>query len=540
MHLAAQEGHLSTLKALLRAGSPVEAKAHDGKTCLRVAALENHRDMVLYLLQHTAADVKYRDADGRSTLYVLALENQVEMAAVLLEHGADSEAGDLEGRTPLHVACWQGHYQMVHTLLQYKAAVDAVDNECRTALQSASWQGHASIVNLLLECAASVDHTCNQGATALCIAAQEGHQDVVRVLLQHHAAPNHADQFGRTAMRVAIKGGHQNVVKILDEFGALPPSTSSSTNSRGGGGGGGRSSGGSGSTGTTPITTHNTNTQITSQPSFSAPVPSQLLQQATAIANGQFHLLTHGSSSPSPGSSLDKQHQQHNTQRSTNSSNNKTNTVSTNQSSGSSGADTSSSQLTFTQQLQQCSRHKHRPVSKVLSPVNEPGGGIYANLQSPPSTPYSNAATPESPVTQQPPPPPPPRQPSPGHTIHIISNPGMEPYSEAEGEEPVWQPRSSDPSSCSMPSMAGSGITMGSTALSLKSPDTRKKRNGIVTNPNYANSVNVNGYLNKLANLDNDSFDDNFHDVDTPPVQSSMPKKPTRPNGLPLKKETPL
>ena len=409
---------------------------------------------------------------------------------------------------------------MVQILLRYKASVDAVDNESRTALQSASWQGHASIVNLLLECGASVDHTCNQGATALCIAAQEGHQDVVRVLLQHHAAPNHADQFGRTAMRVAIKGGHQKVVKILEEYGALPPNT---TNGRRGGT----------STGNTPITT----TQMT-QPSFSAPVvPSALLQQATAIANGQFHLLQQGSSShssPSPISTLDKQQ----TQRSNNSSGGKTtNTASTNQSSSSN--DGTSSHMTFTQQLQQCSRHKHRPVSKVLSPVTEPG--IYANLNSPPSTPYSNAATPESPVGM-------PNQPSPGHTIHIISNPGMEPYSEAEGEEPIWQPRQqglmhkelimTTNDTCSMPSMAGSGITMGSTALSLKSPDTRKKRNGIVTNPNYANSMNVNGYLNKLANLaDNEGFDDGYID-DSVPVTSS--KKPTRPNGLPLKKETPL
>jgi hypothetical protein len=122
----------------------------------------------------------------------------------------------------------------------------------------------------------------------------------------------------------------------------------------------------------------------------------------------------------------------------------------------------------------------------------------------------------------------------------------MEPYSECEGEEPVWQPRQagiihkdlilSTTDTCTMPSMAGSGITMGSTALSLKSPDTRKKRNGIVTNPNYANSMNVNGYLNKLANLDNE-FDDSYND-DVTPVSSA--KKPTRPNGLPLKKETPL
>ncbi len=109
LHLACQEGHTGTARALLRLGSPPHARAHDGKTCLRVACLEGHTELVLYLLEHGGPGIglDYRDADGRSTLYVLALENQVQMAELLLEHGANSEAADLEGRTPLHVACWQ-------------------------------------------------------------------------------------------------------------------------------------------------------------------------------------------------------------------------------------------------------------------------------------------------------------------------------------------------------------------------------------------------------------------------------------------------
>ncbi|ELK30916.1 Ankyrin repeat domain-containing protein 50 [Myotis davidii] len=108
----------------------------------------------------------------------------------------------------------------MRVLITYHADINAADNEKRSALQSAAWQGHVKVVQLLIEHGAVVDHTCNQGATALCIAAQEGHIDVVQVLLEHGADPNHADQFGRTAMRVAAKNGHSQIIKLLEKYGA--------------------------------------------------------------------------------------------------------------------------------------------------------------------------------------------------------------------------------------------------------------------------------------------------------------------------------
>ncbi|XP_043917616.1 ankyrin repeat domain-containing protein 50 [Protopterus annectens] len=217
--LAAQEGHYDCVQILLENKSNVDQRGYDGRNALRVAALEGHRDIVELLFSH-GADVNFKDADGRPTLYILALENQLTMAEYFLESGADVEATDTEGRTALHVSCWQGHIEMVQLLLNFLADVNACDNEKRSALQSAAWQGHAKVVQFLIEQGAVVDHTCNQGATALCIAAQEGHVEVVQLLLEHGADPNHADQFGRTAMRVASKNGHSQILKLLEKCGA--------------------------------------------------------------------------------------------------------------------------------------------------------------------------------------------------------------------------------------------------------------------------------------------------------------------------------
>lgn len=230
--LASQEGHTEAVAALLEAGghppSLVDHRAHDGRTAFRVAALEGHKETVHALVSYNA-DVNYQDADGRSTLYVLALEGRTDMADFVLARGADTEAPDLEGRTPLHVAAWQGHTDLVGLLLSRGACVDALDADRRTPLQSAAWQGHAHVVRILLQRGAQVDHICVEGATALGIASQEGHEPVVRALLEYGADPTHVDQCGRTPIRVASKAGHHHVVRLLEEQLAMGRTASTST-----------------------------------------------------------------------------------------------------------------------------------------------------------------------------------------------------------------------------------------------------------------------------------------------------------------------
>ena len=505
MILGAQEGHLPVVASLVESGSPLESRAHDGKTALRVAAIEGHKDVVHFLLCNKA-DCNYRDADGRSTLYVLALENSVQVAGLLLENTADVEACDLEGRTPLHVAAWQGHYDMTQQLLKHGACVNAVDNDYRTALQSAAWQGNADIVKLLLEHSAQVDHTCNQGATALCIASQEGHEGVVRVLLDHQADPNHADQFGRTATRVALKGGHNSVVKLLEQNGA------------------------------DNVISSNKVSGCDAYASCDAVDGKGCRTSPGVAAVRRPKQIAHDNHSDSPNSTFEQRKSCLSIQSlgCPNSSN-----TSTNHSSSSGIAEPHSPSSTFTQQLQQCSRNRGRPLSKVLTPVSEPhspnspgGSPLSDPLQSPDlmfgtHPDYMN------------------------NDIRIYSNPSTE----RQGDEPIWMKHAEGriSSTVSVTKLENKsepdldkwskapGIVMGQAASSMKSPDTRRKRNGIVTNPKYAKNVSMNGYMNKLAGLPDsiDAFPINNHGGGSSSLHSKQPK-PRRPSGLPLKKETPL
>ncbi|XP_039315371.1 ankyrin repeat domain-containing protein 50 isoform X3 [Solenopsis invicta] len=372
--LAAQEGHTSLVERLLKQhNAPIDQHAHDGKTALRLAALEGHYDTVKILLSHNA-DVNAKDADGRSTLYILALENRLAMARFLLEHAnADIESRDSEGRTSLHVSAWQGHVEMVALLLsEGGASVNACDNENRTPLHSAAWQGHAAIVRLLLEHGATPDHTCNQGATALGIAAQEGHEHCVRALLNHGADPNHSDHCGRNAIKVAAKSGHDTVVRLLEEHSANQRSLRPGIN------GGGSSSA----------------TSVTSN--------------STAETKPSSAILNPLSTQYSPAESPDSTKRRSCVSLGNNSSNSKSSSNLTGSTKSDQGKFNQNSMvncqtpLSFTQQLQQCSRGaKSRPLSKLLSPLkSEPQSPIYA---SPPHSPLSDSLIPYSPTNTSPP-----------------------------------------------------------------------------------------------------------------------------------------
>ncbi|KAK9876233.1 hypothetical protein WA026_012534 [Henosepilachna vigintioctopunctata] len=344
--LAAQGGHTQLVNLFLeKYCAPVDQRPHDGKTALRLAALEGHYDIVQMLLQHSA-DIDAKDADGRSTLYVLALDDRLAMCKYFIQQGADVETRDLEGRTPLHVSSWQGHLEMVNLLLKYgKVQVDAYDLENRTALHSASWQGHSEIVKVLLENGALPDHTCNQGATALGIAAQEGHEACVVALLEHGADPNHSDSCGRNALRVAAKSGHRGVVRLLEEYSSRTHKvahTSSSANS------------------ITSASTAETKPSCAILYPASGDWPEQQRRSMISLGN-------HSSNSKSSSNLTNSSHSSRNGECS------RENTQNT-------------QPLSFTQQLQQCSRGaKTRPLSKLLSPLqSEPQSPIYA---SPPLSP---------------------------------------------------------------------------------------------------------------------------------------------------------
>ncbi|KAL3188424.1 hypothetical protein MRX96_003404 [Rhipicephalus microplus] len=270
--VAAFEGHREVCELLLDAEADLDHADHSGRTPLFAAASMGHADVVGLLL-FWGAYVDSIDAEGRTVLSIAAAQGSVEVVQQLLNRGLDELHRDNAGWTPLHyaaleghaegsrwphrfrVAALEGHKETVHVLLSYNADVNYQDAdgrstlyvlalegrvdmadyilargadpeigdlEGRTPLHVAAWQGHADLVELLLSRGADVDAEDSDQRTALQSAAWQGQAHVVKLLLERGAQVDHICVEGATALGIASQEGHEAVVRALLEHGADP------------------------------------------------------------------------------------------------------------------------------------------------------------------------------------------------------------------------------------------------------------------------------------------------------------------------------
>ena len=90
--MAAQEGHLDTVRLLVKAGAAKDqARVRDGATPLIMAAQGGHLDIVRFLVE--AGTAKDQAAcDGTAPLMVAVEERHLETIRLLMESRAESDA----------------------------------------------------------------------------------------------------------------------------------------------------------------------------------------------------------------------------------------------------------------------------------------------------------------------------------------------------------------------------------------------------------------------------------------------------------------
>ncbi|XP_042878628.1 ankyrin repeat, SAM and basic leucine zipper domain-containing protein 1-like isoform X2 [Penaeus japonicus] len=185
--MAAMQGNLPVIKALVKQGIAVDQILKSGWTCLMYACSSGKQHIVEYLLQQNA------DPNLHKELF-----------------------------TPLMAACASSResefdlLQCVELLLTHGAKVDTAERHRMTALMFASKEGRASIVQRLINEKADVNKQDNKGWTALCWAATKGHGKVVRILLQHSADPLKMNTHGQRPADIALAAGYPEIADILE------------------------------------------------------------------------------------------------------------------------------------------------------------------------------------------------------------------------------------------------------------------------------------------------------------------------------------
>lgn len=115
--IAAAEGRVETVSALVKAGADVNATNGLGRTALMFASSYGFLAIVKDLLDHRAdANIVPKDSTGWTALIAAAHNGHLEVTRVLLDHGADSSLRDKQGKTALAWAEAQGHVEVAQAL----------------------------------------------------------------------------------------------------------------------------------------------------------------------------------------------------------------------------------------------------------------------------------------------------------------------------------------------------------------------------------------------------------------------------------------
>lgn len=175
--MAATEGHLAAVDALLKAGTSV-APEDPGNTAIHFAsAVGAGRGYAIVerLINHGASVNTIDDEDGWHPIHVAAQFQHAKTVELLISNGASVSATDKHGQQPMHLAASQGATEVVQVLASHGAKVSAKDQAGRPPSQHASEGGHMAVVELLAKLAkgsgskskgSSVPSYRNTGASA--------------------------------------------------------------------------------------------------------------------------------------------------------------------------------------------------------------------------------------------------------------------------------------------------------------------------------------------------------------------------------------
>jgi cytohesin len=221
---AAQAGDVAQLRALLDAGTPVDARDQQGFTALMRAALGGQLDAFAALLA-AGADPHAPQQPGWNLLMCALSGGNAEVVRLLIEQGVDLNTPNDRGSkptplqpTPLMAAVEEGALPIVRLLVEAGADLHHRRGDGQTALSLAEQPGRKRIREILRQA------RDRQGGWthSLHEAAQEGDVPTIRRLLGEGATVDRRDNLGRTPLMLAAHAGAQEAFETLRAAGADP------------------------------------------------------------------------------------------------------------------------------------------------------------------------------------------------------------------------------------------------------------------------------------------------------------------------------
>lgn len=253
LHWAAENGHRTLVRSLIRKNVPSWVRDQQGKTALDLAAEKGHREVVRLLIEEStrinevqstalhaavckrqkeivqlllengtyvdAKDSVHSHRHSSNPLHIAAMNGFEEIVNMLLDHGADLEAKDYDGRTPLGCAIAAARETTVEALLKRGASVSSLDRHREPMIHYAATAGSTTMCRMLLDHGADLNLACG-GGTVMHHAARAGRDDVARFLLDKGVHVDGKDGFDATPFLCAVLCQHTSTALLLLDSGA--------------------------------------------------------------------------------------------------------------------------------------------------------------------------------------------------------------------------------------------------------------------------------------------------------------------------------
>lgn len=242
LHWAAANGHAPCIEALADAGADPNAQDREGVTPLMAALRAQRSEAALRLLKCEGTDTELADRDGRKALDYASAASMPDLVDVLLKRGAHTErsegvlggffggnekevppelAKDRYGSNALHQAASRGDAETLARLLSgSRAHVNDRNDAGETPLMTAVRAGSIGCVEALLAAGADPNLPAAAGEAPAAEAARLGREIVLGKLIAAGANVNAAARNGTTPLLVAIRERQVDVVRLLLANGA--------------------------------------------------------------------------------------------------------------------------------------------------------------------------------------------------------------------------------------------------------------------------------------------------------------------------------
>jgi len=210
MH-AARTGNVAAVKALIAAGSNLNARETRTGTTALIWAATADRAEAIRVLAEAGADLDLTDPEGTTALIIAVINGHYDVVSVLLEKGADPDIADIKGMTPLYAAV------DMHTIgdtfgrpYPVKAVIDGSLDAARALIKAGASVNARLKAPILKRVYDAGDSRLGEGSTPFMRAARKCDVEMMRILLDAGADVTLTQKSGNTPLILcagAVSGG---------------------------------------------------------------------------------------------------------------------------------------------------------------------------------------------------------------------------------------------------------------------------------------------------------------------------------------------